>query len=1413
MKRRRMLVALSLVAAIGFSSGIVVAAPLLPVDVPAPLRPWTPWVLHGHEDAFCPRLAGLGDEDADEDGNKECAWPARLHLSLDEKGGRFEQEWQIYKQTWVPLPGGSEHWPLDVRDGGGVAVVVETDGAPGVILKRGHHSVRGAFAWDSMPESLPVPPATGLLSLVVRGTKVPFPERGTEGEVFLERVVTEGEEDALDITVHRKVTDEIPLLLATRVTLSVSGKSRELLLGKSLPAAFVPVSVDSPLPIRIEPDGRLRVQVRPGRFTVAIVARHEGPAHALSRPDAQGPWQEGDEVWVFDARPNLRVAAVAGVPAIDPQQTTLPDEWKSLEAYAMSPGATMRIEQSRRGDSDPAPDRLRLSRTLWLDFNGGGYTVSDEITGSMHRSWRMEMDAPTVLGRVTMGGRDQLITRLAANGRAGVEIRQGKVALLADSRIAGRIRNVPTVGWDQDFEQVSATLHLPPGWRLFHAWGTDRVTPTWVKSWTLYDLFLLVLIALATAKLFGWPGGVLAVLALVLAFPENDSPKLVWLAILAGEALLLLLPKPGKVRALLKLYLAGAWLVFAVIAIPFLVQQVRQGLHPAHEQTWNAMSYEASLANLESQSMRWSKYAVSLGETDGAKEQTVSVRERATRMLETADEEEALAGLRGPPAQKKKEGLYGLRGPRDERAKSPPPPPVQAQQARRSKLNVQDYDPNALVQTGPGLPAWTWRQVNLSWNGPVQRAEHMYLMLLGPRTNLVLTVVRVVLLALTVLMLLRPPRLRGNWWWRTAAAGTAALLVGLLGGRARAAELPSSEMLDELREKLTQAPECAPECATISRLHLDLSPQRLHARLQAGAASASAVPLPGGREQWTPEQVTVDGRPAPALVRTEDGRLFVELEPGGHVITMEGPLPGRDTVQLSLPMRPHFVTVKTVGWTVAGVHEDGVADADLQLVRSQKGGEQAGAALRPNALPPLVRVERTLVLGLRWEVDTTIVRASPLGSPIVLEVPLLPGESVTTQGIRVAKGKALVNMGAQQAQLVWHATLAEQPSLELLAPQGVPWVEVWRLDASPVWHTVASGIPPVHQPAELETRLPEWRPWPGEKLRLDSSRPLAVPGQTLTIQGSRLVLAPGLRASDAVLSMQVRSSRGERHTLVLPSGAELKSVTVNGNLQPIRQSGAQVTLPIAPGQQKLEIAWREASGIATLFRAPEVNIQSPSVNSEIRIHMGNERWLLLLGGPTMGPSVLWWSFIVAMLLVALGLGRTGLTPLKARHWILLGLGLSQVSVVAAVIVVAWLLAFGWRRRRGNAGANTTFDLVQIGLVLLSLVALAFLFHAVEIGLLRHPDMGISGNRSTATMLSWFVDRSGPVLARPWVLSVPLLVYRLAMLLWAVWLAVSLLRWSRWLWACFCEGGLWRRLPWPGGERPPAPPPAPPPAQE
>jgi hypothetical protein len=138
-------------------------------------------------------------------------------------------------------------------------------------------------------------------------------------------------------------------------------------------------------------------------------------------------------------------------------------------------------------------------------------------------------------------------------------------------------------------------------------------------------------------------------------------------------------------------------------------------------------------------------------------------------------------------------------------------------------------------------------------------------------------------------------------------------------------------------------------------------------------------------------------------------------------------------------------------------------------------------------------------------------------------------------------------------------------------------------------------------------------------------------------------------------------------------------------------------------------------------------------------------------------------------------------------------GLTQVPVWQASFVAAWLLALGWRRERGTSVPGRWFDLVQLGLAVMTIAALSILFASIQNGLLGFPEMQIAGNGSSAELLQWYQDRSGGTLPRPWAFWVPLLVYRFAMLAWALWIAQALVRWLRWGWGAFTAGELWRPL--------------------
>ena len=99
-----------------------------------------------------------------------------------------------------------------------------------------------------------------------------------------------------------------------------------------------------------------------------------------------------------------RVVEVVGAEPVDPGQTRVPADWQALPAWRVAAGTGLELRVQRRGDAEPEPDRLALERELWLDFDGGGYTLRDRVSGRMTRGWRLEAGEGLALGRVLLDG-------------------------------------------------------------------------------------------------------------------------------------------------------------------------------------------------------------------------------------------------------------------------------------------------------------------------------------------------------------------------------------------------------------------------------------------------------------------------------------------------------------------------------------------------------------------------------------------------------------------------------------------------------------------------------------------------------------------------------------------------------------------------------------------------------------------------------------------------------------------------------------------------------------------------------------------------------------------------------------------------------------------------------------------------
>jgi hypothetical protein len=720
----------------------------------------------------------------------------------------------------------------------------------------------------------------------------------------------------------------------------------------------------------------------------------------------------------------------------------------------------------------------------------------------------------------------------------------------------------------------------------------------------------------------------------------------------------------------------------------------------------------------------------------------------------------------------------------------------QAQAAPQSLYTSQNMqnDIKARIQTGPALPSWSWRGVAYGWNGPVTSAQRVHAILIPLWLERLLTLLRVALLLLLVAILLDARNILsrvclprpGTRIGRGIALGM--IFTGFLfSPHAAQAQIPDQNMIDTLKNRLLEASQSAhSSVAEIPMASLKLAGHRLTQDLEVHTALRTAVPIPGNLPAWSPLTVLLDGKPESAL-RREDGFLWLVVPEGIHHVQVTGLIGEGSDWEWNFRLKPRRIAVDAPEWNVSGIRPNGVPEQQILFSLKQKAVSVNPEYDNPN-LKSLVVVNRTLELGLVWQVHNSVTRLSPGGKAVSLRIPLVPGEQVLTPNAIVKEGCMEIHLGAYAQSYSWESELPVTNSLSLTSHQDDTWIEQWHLVASPVWNVGFEGLAPTFESGNNDL-TPVWYPWPGEQVKLSINRPLPVDGATATVDWGRHTITVGARQHLSRLELLLHCSLGQDFRITLPAGAEVTSLQQAGQPIPVRMEGNDLVITLQPGSQPLNVEWNSSTTLGIDTRADAVSLPIESANIETVINLPENRWTLWTYGPRIGPAVQYWAVLASCLLAAVFLGRLSLSPLKTSSWMLLAIGLSQVSLTAALVVVGWFFLLSWRGSGPWSSHPYLRNALQIALLLLTLKAIGIIFSLLQAGLLGTPQMFITGNGSNASILAWYQARCGTLLPEPGCLTLSIWWYRLLMLLWALWLASSAIRWATWSWRQFSQGGI------------------------
>jgi hypothetical protein len=1385
-------------------------------DIPESLKPWTGWALHGKEAWLCPEVKGKHLRDF-------CAWPGELKLEAREKGMLFTQPWEIQRESVAVLPGNREYWPQQVTVDGKAHPVLADDGVPVVRLPAGKHTVSGWIPWAERPRSLAVPANVALISLVIDGkTVLPLERRDTSltlGRTSATAREQVREEDSLDVQVYRKLSDGIPARLTTRLLFKVSGKARELTVANILPERFVPVRIASPWAARLEQDGSLQVQALPGQARVEIEARLDGPLEAVAPSLPEGREQE---VWSYEAAPALRTTAIlprgdGKALAVDPLQAGVPRDWLMLPAFVVNDGGQLQIEERSRGQNERENQRLTLQREMWLDFSGEGFFARDRIEGSMRQGWRFDVARPYALERAdslaaraagaNWGGRQLasnslsgaegmmaalLVTHGADERLTGVEWRQTQVMLNAGvSLAADASARVPVTGWQQSFDRVDTTLHLPYGYRLIAAPGADGASANvWVERWTILDIFLAAFFTLLAWRLFGAAGGLATAVYLTLAMPEPASPVHSFAAVVILALLHRAMPE-GRLRKLFVSSERVALLCFVAAAVVFIPEQIRYALYPQLEESAGSAPMPAAMVDEVAAPM-----VMAPPPSPEPSQQSAQWRSRSMNKIDAV------------------EGMA-----------------IMSESLSQSKTAFrQRYAQSTITQTGGGEPAWALgQQYRLYWSGPVVDTQSVRFLVSPPWLTRLLRVAMLVLLGTLIWRLIRvafPPGGTSSPRGEHSAAPPAAaspvaavpgaclaiLFAAALGFSDPAVAggdvFPSGEMLEELRTRLLEAPECAPHCVDVAEARVDAREEVLKVLLTAHVQAASSLPLPEPDERLTLRAVRVDGE-VRSVLRFEREN-YIALPRGIHRVQLEYAF-GNAAASLEFPIPPARVEFAGVGWHVEGIDENRLLNETLNFSRivadassgttartaASESGEIAAGQHAAQQFPPFIHVRRDLDLDLDWSTSTQVMRIAPEEGGFTFPVPLLSGEHVTTPEVKVQDGRALAVFASNANNASWTARLDKTPTIELVAPPLSERAESWRITVSPSWHLDWNGVPVTLSAGHAGQVAFEFHPLPGEKLVLTLTQPVKSEGRVRAIDRVHLTSQIGQHASEYTLNFTLRASQGGEHRITLPEGLEVLDVRRDNMSLNLQARENHLSLPVSPGAQAYTLKLRRQGDVGWITTSPAIDLGLPAANIDLRTSLTERRWILAASGPAVGPAVLYWGELAAALIVAFLLARGGWTSLGRGQWFLLVLGFSTFSWLTLFYITLWLIVVDWRARTKSLahGSPFWFNTMQVGIVALTVFMLVQLVSAVSTGLLSVPDMGIRGHGSGASQLNWFADQSQASLPTATVFSAPVWVYRFVMLAWTLWLAYALIRWLGRGLRAWLGQGYWKKIAW------------------
>lgn len=599
------------------------------------------------------------------------------------------------------------------------------------------------------------------------------------------------------------------------------------------------------------------------------------------------------------------------------------------------------------------------------------------------------------------------------------------------------------------------------------------------------------------------------------------------------------------------------------------------------------------------------------------------------------------------------------------------------------------------------------------------------------------------------------------------------LLIMSLSISSAFAQIPNDFSLNDLSAYVNKEDNCNNySCNAINSFSItNINNNIITFDIQATARKTSEILIPFSADKVNIKEVLLNGKKWYGA-RKEDNNIFIVVPPDFNTITLVTQLKepllkfnylphnfrsniGEEFVKLSERNNEYFLEV-SLGFS------------ENKFVREEEN----------LPITPYFIVSRELVLGNRWRMKTTVSPISNINDSKLLNIKLLSGESVLTEGIQQRDDSVRIIAG--NTPISWESIITPQNHLQLKGEEK-GYINQFSLNVEKDWIYKFSGMNP-----NIKNDMGySWIMWPDDTLILELEKPNILKGENLNIEDITIDANVDTQPFNYLINFKINSALGGRTHVTIPEEYTARSLTVGNMRKEIDQNSKTIAIDLNSGENQVSLTLNRKADWSFMMKLPVLKFEKDAVNVKYNLNTYNlDRWILWTGGSDLNPPILLWGVLVSLFVLALALAYLP-TPLSVLSWTLLLFGLSQTGINSTVFIILTFMLIGFKSSIYKTEQNIKFyNSYQVLMIIMVFISIIILLMALRQGLLLNPEI------FSNYQLVWFSEQMKDKSA--WIISLPLWVYRSLMFIWAIWLAYSVTIWSKWIWSKFTYYNIWNK---------------------